>query len=230
MKLNIFQKNMQDSHKLILHQNNIFYRKLSPEEKEKFEFRVLKFINHHQFIGKEDFKVNEKTKLLIAGTAIMLSFGFREFLFSLFPTIIIYPTNYYSPQTKTLNKGETNPQFGIIVFSWEDFKAGIIIENDNRHLGLHEFTHALHFGYQYDITFEGNRFLRIFKKILLHLEETSIQKKLIEKGYIRGYAFENQYEFLAVLIEHFFETPKKFKEEHPVIYKLIKKLLKYKKK
>jgi len=220
---------MQDSYKLILHENITFYRKLSSEAKEKFEYRVLTFIDHHKFIGKENFKISEKTKLLIAGTAIMLSFGFREYLFSLFSTIIIYPTDYYSSQTKTQNKGETNPQFGIIVFSWEDFKAGLIIEDDNKHLGLHEFTHALHFTYQYNITLEGNRFLRIFKKILLHLENKSIQKDLIETEYIRAYAFENQYEFLAVLIEHFFETPQKFENEHPIIFKLIKKLLKFKK-
>ena len=52
-----------------------------------------------------------------------------------------------------------------------------------------------------------------------------MQKELIKTGYIRAYAFENQYEFLAVLVEHFFETPERFKLEHPTIYGLMLELL-----
>lgn len=215
--------------KEFLKENYIFYKNLSTKNQRLFEHRVLKFIEHHHFVGKDSFQITQKIELLIAGTAIMLSFGFSEYLYSLFSTIIIYPKDYYSAETEQNHKGETNPRFGVVVFSWEHFKAGLAIEDDNLHLGLHEFTHALHFSYKHTRTRQGIRFLNNFDKILSYLKETSVQKKLVKTGYIRSYAFENQYEFLAVLVEHFFETPEKFKLEHLKIFKLMLELLQIRK-
>jgi Mlc titration factor MtfA (ptsG expression regulator) len=217
---------MPNLQKEVLKENYKFYKRLSTNKQRLFEHRVLKFIEHHDFIGKDGIQVTHKMQLLISGTAVMLSFGFREYLYSLFSKIIIYPENYYSNFTQTQNKGEANPKYGVVVFSWEDFKAGLAIEDDNFHLGIHEFTHALHFSYKFRQTREGNNFLANFRKILVYMEDKSVQKKLINSGYIREYAFENQYEFLAVLVEHLYETPEKFKQELPIIYKLIVRLMK----
>jgi len=213
----------------ILRANYTFYTNLSDKNRRVFEHRVVKFVQQHRFIGKGGLQVTSKMELLIAGTAIMLSFGYSDYLYDLFTTIIIYPKDYYSTITHQHHKGETNPRFGVLVFSWEDFKAGLAIENDNLHLGLHEFTHALHFSYKHTRSRQGVRFLSNFDKILAYLTRASVQKKLIESGYIRSYAFENQYEFLAVLVEHFFETPEKFKREHPTIFGLMLQLLQLKK-
>ncbi len=210
----------------ILEKNCKFYNKLDKKEQKLFKHRVVSFISHHDFKGNKGLQITQEMQLLIAGTAVKLSFGFKDYLFSLFDTILIYPSSYYSNFSHTKNKGETNPKYGVVVFSWEDFKAGIAIENDNLHLGIHEFTHALHFSFMHKDSREGNVFLHNFNKLLSYLENTEVQKKLINSGYIRKYAFSNQYEFLAVLVEHLFETPEKLKKEFPVIYKLVIDLLK----
>lgn len=41
---------------------------------------------------------------------------------------------------------------------------------------------------------------------------------LKQKGYFRLYAYGNQFEFLSVILEHFFEMPHVFKATHPELY------------
>ncbi len=229
MRYPLFYKKLPPEQRQLLMGNFKFYKNLSVVGRKLFDHRVVQFLNHHQFVGYEDLQVTERMKLLISGTGIMLSFGFSNYLYALFKTILIYPDNYYSNVTETQNKGEANPKFGVVVFSWKDFEAGLAIEDDNLHLGLHEFCHALHFSFKFKHSSEGQEFIKNYQKLLKHLENKEIQSQLIHSGYIREYAFENQYEFLAVLIEHLFETPNKFRKELPVIYLLLLKLFKLEK-
>ncbi len=224
-----FYKKLADSYRRILYENFRFYNHLSNRGRKLFDHRVVQFMRHHEFVGHEGLVVTDKMKILISGTGIMLSFGFSEYLYALFKTIIIYPENYYSNQTHTQNKGEANPKFGVVVFSWEDFKAGLAIEDDNIHLGIHEFCHALHFTFKYKRSIEGEEFIENYQHLLTYLEDKSVQRKILDSGYIRDYAFENQYEFLAVLLEHLFETPADFQKTLPIIYRLLLKLMKLEK-
>jgi Mlc titration factor MtfA (ptsG expression regulator) len=57
--------------------------------------------------------------------------------------------------------------------------------------------------------------------------DARIKNKLITSDYFRKYAFENHYEFIAVLIESFIETPEEFKSEFPKIYNKIKTMLNF---
>lgn len=202
-----------------------FYKRLSKAEKRRFEHRVRKFIDRHNFIGRGGIEVTEKMKLLISSTAIMLTFGMSRYLLSEFDNIIIYPKNYVSQITKKKHKGETNPRYKTIVFSWDDFMEGIKIEDNNLNLGLHELTHALYFTFIKRKSVTAINFMKRFKMLLTVLEDIELQKKIVKSGYLRAYGFENQYEFLSVLVEHFFETPQEFKEKLPKIYKMVKLML-----
>ena len=51
------------------------------------------------------------------------------------------------------------------------------------------------------------------------------RQKLLESNYLRSYGYENKYEFLAVLIEHFFETPETFQQKLPNLFELVKRML-----
>lgn len=202
-----------------------FYRKLNAKEKRVFEDRVLRFINAHTFVGREDLLVTERMQLLISSTAIMITFGFRRYLLSRFETILVYPQHYFSNITQQYHKGEANPKYKTLVFSWEDFEEGIKIEDDNLNLGIHELTHALHFSFLTESSYSARTFLRQYKLLLTSLIDKDAQKRLIRINYLRDYAFENQYEFLSVLIEHFFETPEEFQEKLPNIYNRVKLML-----
>ena len=91
--VNFYQ--LQESQKQILSQNFQFYKQLKPKYKRYFEHRIANFINTYEFVGR-DISVTEEMKVTIAGTAIMLTFGMRDYLNPLFKRIIIFPDIYYS--------------------------------------------------------------------------------------------------------------------------------------
>jgi len=224
-RFELFSQKLNAQQRLTISSNSSFYNRISDRNKKYFEHRVIKFIDYHSFIGREGVVVTEDMKLLIAATAVKLTFGYRSYLFSIVDRVVVYPKDYFSTTSNMQHKGEVNPKYKTIVFSWKDFEEGIKIENDNMNLGLHEFTHAMHFSFLSERTSSSNYFKRNFKKLLDFLEDVDERNKLINAGYLREYAFENQYEFLAVLVEHFFETPEEFKEKLPEIYHLIQRIL-----
>ncbi|WP_196890217.1 zinc-dependent peptidase [Aureivirga sp. CE67] len=217
LRIVLFPKRMKKSEKKIIAEKNEFYRKLKPFQKCLFEHRVLVFIKNHQFIGK-DLKVTREMELLIAATAIMLTFGLDRYLYLSFDYILIYPDIYYSQLSKEKHKGEANPKYKVIVFSWKHFLEGFADNSDNLNLGIHELTHGLHFSFLKYRNYTSKRFIAKYKELLNFLKNKEEQRKILDSKYIRNYAFENQYEFLSVLVEHFFETPHQFQQKLPEIY------------
>ena len=210
----------------ILVQNFHFYTRLKPKYKRYFEHRVVNFISKYQFVGK-DISVTEEMKITIAGTAIMLTFGMRDYLNPLFKRIIIFPDIYYSGQADNYHKGEFNPRLESIVFSWKHFKEGIEITNDNLNLGLHEFTHAFHIHSLKSDRATAVLFNESLQNLFKVVSNLQIKEQLISSGFLRDYAYENQFEFVAVLLEYFFESPQEFKVKFPSIFLKVKHMINY---
>ena len=72
-----------------------FYQKLSNKHKGYFEHRVASFIEDKEFIGRDGNFVNDRARVLIAATAVMLTFGMRNYLLDNVDKIIIYPEVFY---------------------------------------------------------------------------------------------------------------------------------------
>jgi Mlc titration factor MtfA (ptsG expression regulator) len=221
-------KKLQANQKLILEKEFPFYVKLSNKKKAYFEHRVKSFISYYSFVGKEEMAVTDEMKIMIAGTYVMLTFGMRDYLIDLFKIILIYPSVYFSTSSEQYHKGEFNPRMKTIVFSWEDFVIGHKTTNDNIHLGLHEFSHALHFHCLRNRNPSSIIFFDEFNKIIAYYHDEILNQKIFEKGYFRDYALENQFEFIAVVLEHFFETPEVFKEIHPELYQSVSAMINFK--
>jgi len=221
----MFPEFMYGSQRNIISNNFPFYNNLSIIDKRYFEHRVLKFIKSHNFIGRRDLVVTKKMEILIASTAVMLTFGMRSYQFSQFDNIVIYPKKYLSRVTKRRHFGETNPRLRTIVFAWDNFLEGVEVENNNLNLGLHELAHALHFSMLREKSFTSILFLEHFNILLEEMKDIELQRKIIASGYLRSYAFKNKFEFLSVLVEHFFETPYEFNEKLPEIYEAVKLML-----
>jgi len=222
-----FPKKLDAGQQAILRKEFAFYNRLSDKRKQFFEHRVSTFIQRYQFIGNDISVENDEVKMIIAGTYVMLSFGMRQYLTTTFNKIIVYPNIYFSTVNEEYHKGEFNPKLKAIVFSWADFLSGHQITNNNINLGLHEFTHALHFRakkrhYSSDVIFIDE-----FNAILDYLQDKDFRQKMIADSYFREYAFENQYEFLAVLLEHFFETPEEFNRRYPELFKHVKRMINF---
>ncbi len=222
-----FLKKLNNEQKMVLKNNFPFYNRLSFTKKRYFEHRVKEFITKYEFVGV-DIEITEFMQVLIAGTYVVLTFGLRKYLVELFSRIVIYPSSYYSSSNEAYHKGEFNPRMKSIVFSWEDFVLGHNTSNDNVNLGLHEFTHVLHFHCLQKRDSSAVIFRDEFDKVIQYYNDVDLNTELRAKGYFRLYAYENQFEFLAVILEHFFETPDAFKKQHPHLFTTIATMINFK--
>ncbi|WP_238155750.1 MULTISPECIES: zinc-dependent peptidase [Flavobacteriaceae] len=223
-----FLKQLNEPQKLILQNQFKFYNKLNSKYKKYFEHRVASFIADKEFVGRSGLQITEEMKVLISATAVMLTFGFRDFYIALVNNIFIYPEEFYSTINDDYHKGEFNPKLQTLVLSWKDFKKGFAIDNDNLNLGIHEFAHAIHLNSIKERDVSSTIFSDSFKELttLLSNEET-LRKDLIASKYFRDYAYTNQFEFIAVIIETFIETPDEFKSLFPEIYDKTKQMLNF---
>jgi MtfA peptidase len=201
-----------------------YYQRLSPSNKTRFELKVCNFIYGKRFIPRNVDAVTVEAKVLIAASAVQLTFGLPHVYLRHFNKILVYPDNYYSSITRRYHKGEVNPRFGIIVLSWQAFVDGYIDPTDSINVGLHEMAHALRL----------EHLLRDSRAALLsesYLEQfDSWAEKICENGgagntFFRPYACVNPHEFFSVAIENFFERPEAFKQALPELFNILILLL-----
>jgi Mlc titration factor MtfA (ptsG expression regulator) len=226
--LYLFPKTLTKPQKDILRREFPFYNKLSKKYKLYFEHRVASFIVDKDFIGRDGLVVNDEVKVLISAIAVKLTFGFRDYFIEIISKIVVYPEAFYSSTNDDFHKGEFNPKLKTLVLSWSDFKMGLDIDNDNLNLGIHEFTHAMHFNSIKGRDVSSSIFSDTFKELTALMQNKPIlREKLVQSNYFRRYAFTNQFEFLAVIMETFIETPKEFKSNFPEVYRMTKQMLNF---
>lgn len=223
-----FRRKLNKHQKAILRNRFRFYNKLSSRNKKFFEHRVKSFIIDKDFIGRGGLVITDEMAVLISATAVMITFGFRDFYIGLISKIVVYPRRFYSKSNNTFHKGEFNPKLKALVVSWEDFENGLRIDDDNINLGIHEFTHAIHINSIKERDISSTIFTDSFKELSEMLSKDEVlRNKITSSRYFRNYAFTNQFEFLAVAIENFIETPLEFRTEFPEVYNKIKQMLNF---
>jgi len=223
-----FLRQLDDNKKVVLIDQFKFYNKLTPKHQRIFEHRVASFIKDKYFIGREGLEVTEEMKVLISATAVMLTFGFRDFYIGLLNRIFIYPNEFYSLAREEYHKGEFNPKLKTLVLSWKDFRKGFENYHDNINLGIHEFAHAIHLNSIKERDISSTIFSDSFKELTdLLSNEEQLRKDLITSKYFREYAYTNQFEFLAVVIETFIESPDELKSQFPEVYDKTKQMLNF---
>ncbi|MDT0293324.1 zinc-dependent peptidase [Mesonia ostreae] len=220
-------KKLSPQHQKFLKQKFVFYTRLSPKQQSFFQHRLITFIAHKSFEGRDDFEITEEVKLYIGATAVMLTFGMRNFLLNRLQKIIIYPDVYFSTINKVQHKGEFNPHLRALVFSWKDFLVGFDTHKDNVNLAIHEFMHVIQINTHNHKNISAVIFSDANKELENLLKQDDLRNKLINSRYFREYAFTNRVEFLAVLVESFIESPQVFKQNFPEFYKKIKEMLNY---
>ena len=210
-------------YKEILEKHSAYYRRLIPADKNKFERKVCNFLYSKRFVPRNMSQVTIDAKLLIAASAVQLTFGLPNIYLQHFDKILVYPNEYYSSITKKYHKGEVNPRFGIIVLSWNNFVAGNS-RGDAINLGLHEMAHALRLeniirNEEYKFFDERliNRFDEFARNICKNLKAYA--------NFFRPYACTNEHEFFSVAIENFFERSELFHRQLPELYVILTHLL-----
>lgn len=224
----IWLKKLPKQQKDILEEKFIFYNRLPAKEKKFFENRLSRFITDKEFIGRDGIVVSEEVIVLISATAVMLTFGFRNFYIRSVEVIFIYPSQFYSQTNDAYHKGEYNYRLKALVLSWSHFLEGYDIENDNLNLGIHEFVHAIHLNSMREKHIGAAIFTDTFYELNeLLANSKNLRERMISTGYFREYGLTNQFEFVAVIIETFIETPTEFRSQFPEVYAKTKQMLNF---
>lgn len=211
------------SYKLILQKYCRYYRALSAQDKSRFERKVCNFLYTKRFIPRDMPEVSIEARVLIAASAVQLTFGLPKIYLRHFDKILVYPNEYYSSITKKFHKGEVNPRYGIIVLSWSHFADGYINAGDVN-LGLHEMAHALRLENlirNEEYGFFDERLIKRFDEIARHVCSDPGNSG----NFLRPYACANEHEFFSVAIENFFDRPAELKEQLPELYIILTRLL-----
>lgn len=204
------------------------YQQFNAEQKKTFLRRFAWFKSKKKFVFYNGITNEKQIKAYVSASAALLTMGMRDFRFERsISRIIIYPDNYYSRIGKNHHIGEYNPRLKILVFSAEDLENGFKIPNDNRNLGIHEVAHALMFETRKKSSWEARRFKVGLARIKNIYNQEGFQKDLAASTYFRAYGKTNFYEFFAVIMENFIESPAEFSGKYPDLYDTMRRMLNF---
>jgi Mlc titration factor MtfA (ptsG expression regulator) len=222
-KIRVSNITITEAQAYYLKHNLPVYDTLCTTDKERFNHRVGLFLRYHRFSGREGLIITDEIRLTIAGAGIHLTFGLKDFMFTAFPEIYVYPSVYYSPFSKTTNKGETNPR-GIIAFSWPHYLDGFRTTEDRINLGYHEFAHALIIQ-RSGMSINNTGYDLGYQIFSAALANNRLAQKARELDFLREYAFRNKMEFFAVSAEYFLEDPQGLYAKFPALYRIMSRVL-----
>ena len=201
-----------------LRQQCKYFIRLDYRHRSYFEHRVTCFLRKYTFTSRQEAVIDDELKILVASAYVMLTFGMRRYLTNSFQTILIHPDSYFSAQESQLHNGEFNPKYRAVVFSKKALLEGFQNDSDNLNLAIHEFAHVLTYSTSKARDVSATIFSDQYQKIIKKIKQFDNAEKLRNSNYFRIYAFTNQYEFVAVVLEHYFESPDLFEKEFPELY------------
>lgn len=193
-----------------------YFKALSADGKMAFIKRVRGLSRTKRFKGMHGLSVTEEMRVGLSASLVQLTFGFPSSEISSFKTILVFPDTFYHPLQQVEMKGFTSPTTGTLAVSWPDFVHGYADPNDNYNLGLHELAHALHINASK--TYDNRYFRRHFKYWTEKSLTDFYDLKENRMDFLRAYGGTNFHEFFAVVVEHFFESPRSFFERIPHLY------------
>ncbi|MFD2187220.1 zinc-dependent peptidase [Aquimarina celericrescens] len=206
---------------------NDFYNKLDKKRKRYFAHRTARFLEDTNFVGRDGLVIDDFMRMQIAMMVTQLTFGMRHYLLEYLNTIIVYPSSFYSVLNQTENIGEFNPRSKALALSWKDFQKGNLHQDKGKSLGIHEITHAIHYNSIKNNDISSEIFYDTFLQLEQYLGAVEIRKKIVETKILRDYAYTDKFEFIAVLVEVFMESPQELKEKFPEIYMYVMRMLNF---
>lgn len=205
-----------------------FYRALNTGEQQRFQKRIMQFLSE-VYIDGVDVDITELDQILIASSAVIPVFAFKEWYYTTVSSILLYPDNF-NEDFQFLNKSKSRRIAGVVgtgrlegkmILSKKALHHGFKNDNDKRNTAIHEFVHLID---KMDDNIDG------IPEILMQNAYTIPWLKLVhdkmetinnDQSDIRAYGGTKQSEFFAVAAEYFFEEPKLMKRKHPELYQMM---------
>lgn len=205
-----------------------FYHTLqSEDEKRRFEKMLQLFLSEKRITGI-DVEVDDLTKVLVASSAIIPIFGFRDWEYHNLGEVLIFPGSikkYKNKDNQSVSEvlGRVNPfqNDHYVTLSKPALERGFNDMADRKNVGIHEFAHMLD---QADGEIDGTPETYLPDELIEPWRELMYREiKKIENGTsdIDSYGATSEAEFFAVVTEYFFEKPDQLAEKHPKLYTLL---------
>ncbi|MCI1189191.1 zinc-dependent peptidase [Hymenobacter sp. DH14] len=214
----------------ILAERVAFYLALAEPEKARFEQQTQVFLARTRITGVQT-DVDDTTRLLVAASALIPTWGFPDWQYTNLGEVLIVPDAWTLPDAPDK---EVKPLQGTLLGSVQGFQnqhymrlskasleQGFRDATDRQNVGIHEFAHLLD---EADGVIDGVPQAAMPPELLqpwtalMHREIAAIREG---KSEINPYAATNDAEFFAVVTEYFFEKPEKLQEHHPELYELL---------
>ncbi|NMM48146.1 zinc-dependent peptidase [Marinigracilibium pacificum] len=215
-----------DEWKSILKKNVAFYNALSAQEKTNFEVRVYDFLSSCKITGVKT-KVELIDRILIAASAIIPVFSFKNWQYPNIEEVLLYPNSFdhdfntEGGDRRILGMVGTGYMEGKMILSRNALITGFENESDKKNTAIHEFIHLID---KADGVIDGVPSLLLDKQYTIPWLDL-INKKIGEiedrKSDINPYGGTNNAEFFSVASEYFFERPKLMEKKHPKLYKKL---------
>ena len=123
-----------------------YYSSLNHEEKSDFQRQIQFFISEKKIIGIET-EVDELCKILIASSAVIPIFRFKDWEYNDLSEILVYPDNFninYEVAGDSANiMGLVTNGGSTMVLSKGSLLSGFRNNQDKTNVGFHEFAHKL---------------------------------------------------------------------------------------
>ncbi|WP_445955528.1 M90 family metallopeptidase [Yeosuana sp.] len=214
-------------HELLI-KHVLFYKMLTVEKQMIFQRRIMQFLSE-VYIEGVDIEIEELDKILIAVSAVIPVFGFREWRYNNLSGILLYP-DAFNEDLEFEDQAHSKIIAGLVgtgrfekqmILSKKALYSGFENNNDTYNTGIHEFVHLID---KMDGITDGvpERLIEHPYVIpwlkLIHKEMEAINDN---KSDIRNYGGTNEAEFFAVASEYFFEQPGLMQEKHPELYRML---------
>lgn len=206
-----------------------FYRQLTENKRSEFEERAAHFLTQVKITGVKT-TVEDIDRVLIAASAIIPIFNFREWEYRNLHEVLLYPDSFdheYKQEgtgRHVLGMVGSGAMNHVMILSQFELRQAFINKTGKDNTAIHEFVHLLD---KTDGDIDGIPEALMDKKFMvpwLQLMQQGIKNICDEKSDINPYGATNEAEFFAVASEYFFEQPALLKEKHPELYALLLKI------
>ncbi|PUZ20978.1 hypothetical protein GA0116948_12119 [Chitinophaga costaii] len=215
--------------KTLLQNNVAYYQQLTDTEKQRFEKDCSDFLKQVKVEGVGA-TVEDLDKVLVAASAIIPIFGFKDWKYFNLTNVILYPDTFNEQyqfegqpdghERNVLGMVGSGAMNGQMLLSQHALREGFL-QQGHGNTAIHEFVHLLD---KSDGAVDGipeNLLEHAYSVPWLQLIHHEIQR--IKGGHsdINPYAATNPAEFFAVASEYFFQRPHLLESHHPELYTML---------
>lgn len=226
-RLSIMEEPFPLAWEQVLESRVAYFRALADDEKERFR-RLVKLFLHDVRITGVGTEIDDIVRVLVAASAVIPIFGFRDWEYHRLGEVLIYPQSFgeeYQASKKAesdiLGMVGVHQLRGVMILSKPSLIAGFANASRGDNVGIHEFAHLVEVdevenGLPPEIPWQA-----VSHWVKYVARELADPRNLAS---IRGYAYTNEHEFFAVLSEYFFKSPDLLEKKEPELYRVLEEM------